>query len=108
MQQTAQFIEIKMSRQEIFATEIDDGLMPGFAGVVAISFHDTHIFVLNPALAAGSSDYPQEHRRHCLKLCLRYSAHLTAIRNRNLGKMQKKLSLQIRAQRLVGYVFSMT
>ena len=62
MEQTVELIEIKMRRQQILATEIDDGLMPGFALVVAIGLNDAHVFVLDPPLAAGSSDNPQEHR----------------------------------------------
>ena len=56
MEQTAELIEIKMRRQQILTTEIDDGLMPGFALVVAIGLNDAHVFVLDPPLAAGSSD----------------------------------------------------
>src|SRR5215472_9212960 len=101
-------MEIKMGRQEIFAAEIDDGLMPGFAGVVAVSFHDPHIFVFNPALAARGSDHPQEHRRHCLKLCLQYSGYSIRFATVIREKHRKKLSLQIRVQWLVDCAFSMT
>jgi hypothetical protein len=67
MEQAAQLVEIKMRRQQILAAEIDDGLMPSFAVVVAIGLNHAHVFVLDPTLAAGSSDHPQEHRRPCLK-----------------------------------------
>jgi hypothetical protein len=42
--------------------------MPSFAVVVAIGLNHAHVFVLDPTLAAGSSDHPQEHRRPCLEI----------------------------------------
>jgi hypothetical protein len=61
MEQTAELIEIKVRRQQILATEIDDGLMPGFALVIAIGLNHAHVFVLDPGLAARGSGDPQEH-----------------------------------------------
>ena len=76
MEQTAALIEIKMRRQQILATEIDDGLMPGFALVVAIGLNDADVFVLDPPFATGGSDDPQEHGDPPPKLILRGSRHL--------------------------------
>ena len=76
MEQTAELIEIKVRRQQILATEIDDGLMPGFALVVAIGLNDAHVFVLDPPFATGGSDDPQEHGDLPQKLILRGSRHL--------------------------------
>ena len=76
MKQTAELIEIKVRRQQILATEIDDGLMPGFALMVAIGLNDADVFVLDPPFATGGSDDPQEHGDPPPKLILRGSRHL--------------------------------
>ena len=59
MQQACQLGEIEMRRQQVLATQIEDGAMPRLAAV-AIGFDHPHIFVLD-ALAAGGADDAQEH-----------------------------------------------
>jgi hypothetical protein len=62
VQQTPELAKIKMRRQQIPATQINDGAVLGLAVVVAIGFDHTHIFVLGRFAAAAGFDHAQEHR----------------------------------------------
>src|SRR6516162_3031312 len=62
MQQTLQFRQIEMRREQILATEIEDRAVLGFARLVAIGFDDAYVFALE-AVADGCPHNPQEHGR---------------------------------------------
>jgi hypothetical protein len=60
VQKSRQLLQIKVRSQKIFAPEIDDGAMLGFALLIAKRFNQAHVFVLDP-IAASGSDHAQEH-----------------------------------------------
>jgi hypothetical protein len=108
MEQTTELIEIKVRRQQIPATEIDDRLMPGFALVVATGLNHAHVFMLDPGLAARGSDDPQEHGDPTAKADPAKISLFAAIRNEFLKKLMEKLSLRFRPKSRAGHVFSIT
>ena len=100
MEQTVELIEIKVRRQQILATEIDDGLMPGFALVVAIGFDHAHVFVLDPGLATRGSDDPQEHGNPTAKADPARIRLFSAIRNQFLNMLMGKTVPTFSAKKL--------